>query len=113
MIEGLVLPESEAGPAYQKIRFARARAFDLLGDLRDWRERREQNVNVVCHQDIYLHRAQSSCLCPLQRTNHAVGHPGIFQPQRADFGLVQNAVLTDEDLAVRLNLGRWPYMRGE
>ncbi len=49
MIEGFILPESRAGAAKDKIRVPGRSAFDLLSDLCEWRMRRDQHVNVVCH----------------------------------------------------------------
>ena len=52
VVKGFVLPEWRAGTFENEVGLPRRRAFNLPRDLTEWRERREQYMNVIGHDCI-------------------------------------------------------------
>ena len=93
MVEGFVLPEVLAGAAENGIGFAGGYSFQAMGyaGKRDYWG--DQHVDVVWHDHIGVERVEIQILCSeMYGGCDAAGDGGIFQPEWARAGSVQDGI---------------------
>ena len=97
MIVGLLLPERAAGQTEYSFGSSSNRPLEPSQDHRHFRLRLPHNMNVIRHNDERAENVQFSLRLPVvQSVDDHASNPRIFQPDRPQSRLVQNAVLADK-----------------
>ena len=111
MIEGFVLPEVLSGRAEQEVRVARGRALEQARNFVHGHGRRQQDVNVIRHNDVRVYASQFRFLRFSQGRDHATGNGRLPEPKRAGIGAIEYAIQIEETLAGIVGGGDLANMR--